>query len=136
MKQVIIKVNSLEMVNFDPKTSVVKMDFCYDIDGQNFKKIINFDLNKKPEMMVNGLLNFIKSEANLDVDGDDVLGSMYIKKVIDEEKVEERLFMFFSKLIEKHKFMKHNRTHADYMKLYQEINGSKIFLNKNDIFRH
>ncbi|MDP3917008.1 MAG: hypothetical protein Q8Q42_01855 [Nanoarchaeota archaeon] len=135
MKQVIIELKSLETVNFEPKGSLAKMSFSYAIDGRSFTKMLNFDLNKKPEVIINGLLNFVKSEASLDTDEDDLLGSMYVKKVVDEEKIEERLFMFFSKIVEKNKFMKINRTHSDYMKLYQEINGSKIFLNKNDIFR-
>jgi hypothetical protein len=129
MKDVVIKLHGVEMQNFDCRTCTAKMVIFYDIDDNSIKKVVNFDLNKKSEIIVNSILNFLKSQANVDVDGDDIVSNIFVKKFVNEENVEEKLIVYFSKLRENVKFMKINNNHADYMKLYDQIKTSKISFN-------
>ncbi len=129
MKQVVIQVNGLKMVNFDSGTYVAKMKLSYVVDGKASETLLNLDLKNKSEGIVAGLIGFVKRQANQNVDErDDILDQLYIKKLIDEERIEEKLSHYFIKLCEKVKFMKSNKNHVDHMKFYQEIKASGISL--------
>jgi hypothetical protein len=126
MKEVVIKLHGIEMQEFDCRTSNAKMVLSYSVDDKGIKNVVNFDFSKTSEIIVKSIFNFLKSEANMDIKGDDIISSIFVKRFVNEEKIEERLINYFSKLREKVKFMKINKTHTDFMKLYDEIKISKI----------
>ncbi len=128
MKQVILEVNALEMVNFDPRAFKGSMNLIYSVDGQKIKRLVNFDFAKSKESIVKSILNFVKSQGEQEVDEDDFIGSLFVKKMVDEEKVEERLINFFAKISEKVKLMRIDKNHGNYMNMYHEVKGSKIYL--------
>jgi len=129
MGRVVIKINGLEMVNFDPLTLKSSMNLNYDINGEKQKQIINVDLTRKSEILVEGIMRFIKSQgANCNDERDDILENLYSRDITNIDKAEEKLLIYLSKLCEKIRFMKNNKNPTEHMKLYHEINGSKITL--------
>ena len=128
MRQVILEVNSLEMVNFSPKNYNGEMNLNYSVDGERKVQTVRFDLTRKIEPIVGSILKFVKTQGNQDVDEEDLVGSLFVKKLMNEEKVEERLLNFFAKLCEKVRFMKMDRNHVNYMNMFHEVKGSKISL--------
>ncbi len=128
MRQIILELNGLEMIKFSPNDFRGIMDLSYSVDGLKKNQTINLDLTRKVEGMVAGILKFVKSQGEQDVDEDDLIGSLFVKKLINEEKVEEKLLNFFSKVCEKVRFMKRDKNHANFMKMFHEVEGSKIIL--------
>jgi len=129
MKEVIIKLKAIETINFNPQKFESRMNIKYNIDGENFERLVVFDLTAKAEGIVARILKFLKSQAEQDTDEDDLIESLFVKKLVDEEKIEERLLNYFGRLCEKIRFIRRDKNHADYMKLYDEIRMSKISLN-------
>lgn len=129
MKQVILEVNGLEMVNFSPNDFHGEMNLTYSVDGCRRVQTVRFDFTRKIELLVASILKFVKSQGEQEVDEDDVIGSLFVKKLVDEEKVEERLLNFFSKVCENVRFMKMDRNHVNYMKIFHEVRGSKLILH-------
>lgn len=129
MRQVILEINGLEMVNFSPNNHHGKMNLCYSVDGERKVQIVNFDLTQKIENIVYSILKFVKSQGEQDVDEDDLISSLFVKKLMNEEKIEERLLNFFAKVCENVRFMKMDKNHINYMKMFHEVKGSKILLS-------
>ncbi len=128
MRQVVLKVNGLEMVNFSPNDFHGEMNLRYSIDGEEKVQTVRFDFTRKIELLVASILRFIKSQGEQDIDEDDVIGSLFVKKLVDEDRVEERLLNFFAKICENVRFMKMDRNHVNYMKIFHEVRGSKLIL--------
>ncbi len=129
MKQVVLKINGLKMVNFDPTKFLAKMNLSYEVSGEKKSVMLNINLTQRTETIVDGIINFVRSQGKKDVDErDDILDQLYSKNLVNEEKVEEILFRYFAKLCEKVKFMKTNKNHVDHMKFYQDIKASSISL--------
>ena len=129
MKEVIINLHGIEMMDFEARDYVAKMVVCYSIDGERVKKCVNFDLTRRAESIVQSILTFLKSQADLDINEDDIVSSLFVKRFVNEEKIEERLVNYFAKLCENVRFLKINKNHANYMKLYDQIKISKISLD-------
>ncbi|MBT3866033.1 hypothetical protein HOF78_02955 [Candidatus Woesearchaeota archaeon] len=129
MRQVILEINGLEMVNFSPNNYNGEMNLSYTVDGEKKVQVVRFDLTRKIEILVGSILKFVKSQGDQDVDEDDLVGSLFVKRLKDEDKIEERLLNFFAKLCEKVRFMKMDKNHVNYMKIFHEVRGSKVVLN-------
>ena len=126
MKQVVLKINGLNTVGFDPIKFISRMSLNYEVSGQKKSALINVGLMQKSDAIVESILNFVMSQGRQDVDErDDILDQVYSKNLVNEDKTEERLYNYFAKLCEKAKFMKANKNHVDHMKMYQEIKGSR-----------
>tara|TARA_Y100000310_G_scaffold332606_1_gene408517 strand:+ start:1357 stop:1746 length:390 start_codon:yes stop_codon:yes gene_type:complete len=128
MKQVLLNIEGLEMVKFDPKNYNAKMKLSYGIDEERFAEIVNFDLTRKSDLLASSVISYVKSQGEREIDEDNLVNSLFVKKLVNEEKVDERLFMYFSKLCEKVRFLKINKNHANYMQLYDEIKTSCLSL--------
>ena len=59
-------------------------------------------------------------------DNDDILQSIYVKKFLNEDKAEERLLLFFSKLYERGRLISREKNHARYMNMLDEIQHHKM----------
>lgn len=128
MRQVILEINGLEMVSFSPNDFKGRMNLGYSVDGERKLQTVNFDLTRNVENIVASILQFVKSQGEQDVDEDDIVGSLFVKKLMNEEKTEEKLLSFFSKIGEKVRFMKRDKNHTNFMKMFHEVEGSKIIL--------
>ena len=116
------------MVSFDPKNYNAKMKLSYGIDKEKFAQIVNFNLTRKSDLLASSVISYVKSQGEREIDEDNFVNSLFVKKLVNEEKIDERLFMYFSKLCEKVRFLKINKNHSNYMKLYDEIKTSCLSL--------
>tara|TARA_Y100000310_G_C20572714_1_gene758852 strand:+ start:873 stop:1262 length:390 start_codon:yes stop_codon:yes gene_type:complete len=128
MNQVLLNIDGLEMVSFDPSNYNAKMNLFYAVDGEKFVQKVNFDLTRKSNLLASSVISYVKSQGEMEIDKDNFVDSLFVKKLINEEKIDEMLFMYFSKLCEKVRFLKINKNHSDYMKLYDEIKTSCLSL--------
>ena len=128
MKDVLLRVEKLTIRQFDPKqcTGTFVLHFSKDNERQTFEKKYTLD---KPEPIVQDILREIKQRGKIEInDYDDLIGSIFVVRVQDEDNVDEKLFHFFSRLCEKAKAMKHMKSHGEYMKLYDEIKIKELRL--------
>ncbi len=116
------------MVEFDPSKFVGKMNLSYSVNDARKNQAVNFDLTKKSEVLVSSVINFLKSQGNPRTEKEDFVENLHMKMLIDEAKVEERLWNFFARVGEKVRTMKRDRDHSNYMKLFNDIRVSKISL--------
>ena len=126
MKQTRIEVKKVEVEDFSPKENVASLKVSYLRDGEMesmYKKVVM----EKPEELVKMVVDEVKKRSKIELaETDDPLGSIFILHVVDEDRTEERLFNFFSKVCEKCRFLKRVRDHGEYMKVYNEIKVLKM----------
>ncbi|MBS3144316.1 hypothetical protein J4208_01910 [Candidatus Woesearchaeota archaeon] len=128
MKDVILAVEKLSLSQFDPKqgTGTFKIHFRKDSEQQTFEK--QYALSQ-PEPIVADILKEIKHRGKMEIqDYDDLIGSIFVVRLLDEDNVDEKLFNFIARLCEKIKTMKHMKSHGEYMKLYDEIKIKELRL--------
>ena len=128
MKQVLLNIERLEMVSFDPSNYNAKMKLAYSVDEEKFLQTVNFDLTRKSDLLASSVISYVKSQGEREIDKDNFVDSLFVKKLINGEKIDEMLFMYFSKLCENVRFLKINKNHSNYMKLYDEIKTSCLSL--------
>ncbi|GEM_PF-854600 len=128
MKDVLLRVEKLTISQFDPKQGIGTfiLHFSKDKEHQTFEKKYALE---HPEPIVQDILKEIKQRGKIEIDDyDDLIGSIFVVRLQDEDNVDEKLFHFFSRLCEKAKAMKHMKSHAEYMKLYDEIKIKELNL--------
>lgn len=128
MQKTVYKVKKIEMVDFKPKdfVSVLKITFTKNDIPQQFTKEFSF-IN--PVEIVNKIILEIKKTDRMIVeDSDDILQNIYITRIDDEENTEEKMLYFFQNLSAKLNKIKSLKKAPDYMKLYDEIKTTKLFI--------
>ncbi len=128
MKDIPLAINRLEMVSFDPQKFIATMRLTYNVNGETKTQVVTMDITKKAETLTTSIINFVKSQANQDIDEDNLIDTLFVKHFHQEERVEERLNNHFAHICEKVRFMKINKNHADYMKFYHTIQDSHLVL--------
>ncbi len=121
MKDVQLRMETLTIAQFDPKAGTARflVSFSKDKEQQSFEK--QYTLTH-PEPIAQDILKEVKQRGKLEItDADDIIGSIFVVRLLDEDNVDEKLFNFLARLCEKVKAMQHMKHHADYMKLYDEI---------------
>lgn len=130
MKDVILVVEKLTISHFDPKqsTGTFKIHFRKDKEQQSFEK--QYALSH-PEPIVEDILKEVKQRGKMEIlDSDDIIGSIFVVRLLDEDNVDEKLFHFIARICEKIKTMKHMKSHGEYMKLYDEIKIKSLDLRR------
>ncbi|MBI1973078.1 hypothetical protein HYS50_03665 [Candidatus Woesearchaeota archaeon] len=128
MKDVILTMEKLTIASFDPKEGRGRfvIHFSKDNEHHSFEK--EYTLTH-PEPIVEDLLREVKQRGKIHIDDyDDLIGSIFVVRLLNEDAVDEKLFNFFARLCEKIKMMKHLKNHAEYMKLYDEIKIKELQL--------
>lgn len=79
---------------------------------------------------VNSILLKLKSMDKIIVESesDDFLDNIYITRIFNEDAVEEKMLMFFSKLFEKIRSLKHERIAGRYLNTIDDIKHQKLTL--------
>ena len=80
--------------------------------------------------VVNAILLKLKSMDKIIVesDSDDFLDNIYITRIFNEDLIEEKMLMFFSKLFEKVRALKHERVAGRYLNTIDDIKHQKLVL--------
>ena len=80
--------------------------------------------------VVNAILLKLKSMDKIIVESesDDFLDNIYITRIFNEDLIEEKMLMFFSKLFEKVRSLKHERIAGKYLNTIDDIKHQKLVL--------
>ncbi len=126
MKETILELASVHVTQFDPKEGVGEFMIGYLKNKrpvQYAKKLVV----EHPEGIVEDILLEVKRREKIEIsDTDDILGSIFIIRLKDEEKTEEKLYNFFARLCEKTRTIKNLKDHSQFMKMLDEIKSQKI----------
>jgi len=127
MREVILKLDSLEVSRFDPKALKASIRIFYTKDNARQSFEITHALATKSEVITNEIIKELKKKGSIETeDNDDILQSIYVKKFLNEDKAEERLLLFFSKLYERGRLISREKNHARYMNMLDEIQHHKM----------
>lgn len=130
MKDIILTIDKLAIMHFDPKHTRGTFAIHYSKDKEQYTLERQYVL-EHPEPIVTDLLKAVKQQGKMELtDDDDILGSLFVIRLLDEDTVEEKLYNFFARLCEKARTMKHMKTHAEYMKLFDEIKIKELHLRR------
>ena len=127
MKKTILKIKKLEVVNFAPNENSIKFRVLYDIDNklaeltQECKEIVS-------DYLTNQIVTRVKRSADVTYETDDILESIQIIRIEDEEDVNEKIFNFFEKLRRNILKLKHTSSASDYMRLFDQLKTEKFIL--------
>ena len=127
MKKTILKIKKIEVVNFAPNENSIKFRVLYDIDNklaeltQECKEIVS-------DYLTNQIITRIKRSADITYETDDILDSIQIIRIEDEDDVKEKIFNFFEKLRRNALKLKHMSSASDYMHLYDQLKTEKFIL--------
>ena len=127
MREVVLKLDGLEVSKFDPRAlkANIKVFYIKDNARQSFE--ITHALATKSEVITNEIIKELKKKGSIETENsDDVLQSIYVKKFLNEDKSEERLLLFFSKLYERGRLISRERNHTKYMNILDEIQHYKM----------
>lgn len=129
MKDVVLRLEKLSIAQFDPKQGTIRFKLSCRKDQEPFILERPYTL-EHPEPIVEDILKIVKQQGKMELDDtDDLLGSIFVVRLQDEDAVEEKLLHFFSRLCEKVKTMKHLKNHVEYMKLFDEIKIKELRLS-------
>lgn len=127
MYKTILKIKRIEIQNFNPKEAKADLNIIFDKNNVE-KSVIKPVLLREPMKLVELVLLAMKSEGKFIVEeeSDDILSSIYITRVADEEEIEEKMLPFFKNLCEKAIKLKNTKLASQYMQLFNEIKVMKL----------
>lgn len=128
MREVILKLERVEVAKFDPRSLKAELKVSYSKDSTSHSFIIQHNLTTKSEGVVQEIIRELKKRGNIETDSNDLLQSMYVKKFLNEDRTEERMLLFFSKLYERGRLISREKDHTKYMKLLDEIQHHQIMI--------
>lgn len=121
MREVRIALVSLKLEEFLPTEAAATLKINYKIDNAEDSITKKFKL-QDPEAITEEILKEIKAKGKIEIqDEDDFLGSLFVIRMLNEEKAEEMLFNFFARLCDKVRILKHTTNSREYMRLFDEI---------------
>ena len=129
MKKTILKIKKLEVVNFAPNENSIKFRVLYDIDNrlaeltQESREIVS-------DYLADQIIKRVKRSADITYETDNILDSIQIIRIEDEEDVNEKIFNFFEKLRRNALKLKHMSSASDYMRLYDQLKTEKLTLRR------
>jgi hypothetical protein len=126
MKETTITLKGVELQNFLPKEVSASFKITFERDGNQESMYKKLKLTKA-EQLTKKILDDIKQRSKIELsETDDPLGSIFIVHLKNEDKTEEKLYNFLSKICEKSRFLKHLNNHNEYMKVYDEIKVQRL----------
>lgn len=127
MKKSIIKVKKVEVTSFNPTSHLIKFRVLYNIDNKlaeithECKEIIS-------DYLTSQMVTNIKKSADVSYETDDILDSILIVRIEDEEDTTEKIFNFLEKMRRNMLKLKNISSASDYMHLYDQLKTEKLIL--------
>ncbi|MEK6862134.1 MAG: hypothetical protein AABY07_09290 [Nanoarchaeota archaeon] len=132
MQSILLKIKRVEIKQFDPRKFAAIFRIFYSNNEKEFSFDFSHDFKTRSEVITEKIIKEVKSRAKPEENyQDDILDSLYTIKLIDGEKVEEKLINFFSKLNEKVKFLKIEKNYQRYMAQIADFNSIKLNLESD-----
>jgi len=130
MNKTIYEVKSVHLSDFNPKETNTKIIINYTKNNEPHQIIKQITLNN-PVAIVNNILVTIKSKDKMIIEeSDDFLSNIFITRIKDEERIEEKLLYYFQDLTKKIKELKAQKIATKYMHLYNQLKISKLILEE------
>lgn len=131
MKTVNIKLSSLDVMQYDPKSNVATLKVGFLVDNIARSIVSKTTLNDAG-LVSNDILNAIKQQAKQGmqsgagkvVSPEEIIDRYTLVVIDDEETTNEKLIGALGRLCSKCSLIRHTRVHNEYMKLYDDV---KIF---------
>jgi len=128
MQEIVLSLEKLQLTRFDTKTLRGLFTLSYTKNDQKDTFTKEFALEKS-EPIVEDIIKTLKALAKIEVrPGDALMGSMFVIRLLREDKLEEKLYTFFVKVCEKARMLKRETDHVEYMKLYDDIRMQQLIL--------
>ena len=128
MQEITLSLTKLTLNKFDARRLRGLFTLGYTLNGEQRAQQREFCLDKT-EPIVADIMQSLKTLAKVNVQpGDDMMGSMFVIRVMQEEQTEERLYNFFVKVCDKARTIKRTTDHRDYMKLLDDISIQELKL--------
>lgn len=132
MQNILLRLKRVEIAKFDPRKFTAVFRVFYNVNNQERYFDFSHDFKTRSEVMAQSIIKEIISKAKPEENyKDDFLDNLYTIKLHDDEKIEERLINFFSKLNEKVKFLKIEKNYKNYMNLIADFNAIKLNLESD-----
>tara|TARA_Y100000310_G_C20468604_1_gene708883 strand:+ start:135 stop:533 length:399 start_codon:yes stop_codon:yes gene_type:complete len=132
MKEIILKVEKIRLEDFDASERKGKFLLVYCVDGVERKRILEINLQEKIENLVEEILKIVKNNADSSNgnfnSGDDLIGSLFVKRFVNEDNTGDKIYNYLAKIGDKLRVMKIEKNHSQYMKIYHEIKGKELVL--------
>lgn len=127
MHKTLLKIKRLELQEFKPKEAKANLVIVFDKNNVE-ETIVKEVLLKNPIELVKKVLILVKSKGRFIVEeeSDNILENIYITRVADEEKIEEKMLLFFKSLCETAIKLKNTKIASQYMRLFNEIKIMKL----------
>ncbi len=130
MDAIDIKIGLLEIIKFDPRESLADIRINYSSNENNKISLIRSKMDN-PEEITRKIIKYLKDKERYKVEGDDILDTILIIKLFNEEKIEEKLQHFFGKYLDCVKEVKRKKSHENYINMFNSLCNQKIeFKNK------
>jgi len=126
MKEIILKIKEMKLEEFDAPGNKAKFSVVYFVDEREVKNIVLVNFKEKLEDISEGILKMVKSGVSVKADESDFVGSLFVKRLVNDDKVWEKIYNYLAKVCDKLRALKNEKNHADYMKLYHELRGSSL----------
>ena len=128
MKNFNIEVKKIEVNKLFLGENKIGYDIYFNFNNEIKKMYIEFPIGD-PEQIVRMLISEIKRKEKVTVeDGNDVLQSIILMRINNQENIEPRLIDFFTKFQNKVKSFRSKRTSDNYIDMYNNIIREKLEL--------
>ena len=128
MQEIVLELKKLTLTNFDTKSLQAHFSIIYARNGEEQKFTKQFSMEKS-EPIVADIIKTVKELGKVEVQpGDELMGSMFVIRLLQEDKIEEKLYNFFVRVCEKARSLKRETNHAEYMKLFDDIRIQSLTL--------
>ena len=128
MQEIVLTLEKVRLQHFDVKTLQGTLHLTYTTNERpnDFTKSFVF---QKAEPLVKDIIQTLKTLGKVEVrPGDELVGSMFVIRLLNEDKLEEKLYNFLAKLCEKARALKRATNHKDYMQLFDDLRMQELVL--------
>lgn len=130
MKDVLLKLEKITITHIDPKQGIGQFVIHFSKDQEKMQMKKSYTLHH-PEPIVENILKEVKQQGKMELDTyEDIIGSIFVVRLLDEDATDEKLFHFFARLCEKMKMMQRLKNHTEYMRLYDELKIKELVLSR------
>jgi len=129
MKSVAIELLKVEVVKVDPKTKLVDLMLDYSVNEKEKKALIRTKIEDCEETAVK-VLKYLRNKEDNKTESDDLIDSILILTINNQEQVEEKLSHFFGRVLDKISEVASKRSADNFLNMYSGLSGQKIEFSK------
>jgi len=130
MKKIVIELLKLEVIKVNAKEREVDIKIDYNSNSEFKEALIRMKIDDV-ETAALKVLKYVKRRERGVVGGYDVMESILIVNVANEERMEEKLSHFFGKILDRIGEFNSKKSSEGYLNMYSGLSGQKIEFSKS-----